>query len=108
MRAFEITYAGYDEHQRGMETYWSLRWLMQEGVKELDATVLRENLVRAEGLPLVFRVPSLPEAVANGRVRLAVKSIDLLERTIECLYRETLTKDDAAVAAIAADPLEKA
>ena len=108
MRAFEITYAGYDEQQRGMETYWSLRWLMQEGVKELDATVLRENLVRAEGLPLVFRVPSLPEAAANGRVRLAVKSIDLIERTIECLYREALTKDDAAGAAIAADPLEKA
>jgi len=59
-------------------------------------------------LPLVFRVPSLPEAAANGRVRLAVKSIDLIERTIECLYREALTRDDAAGAAIAADPLEKA
>jgi exoribonuclease-2 len=108
MRAFEITYAGYDEHQRGMETYWSLRWLMQEGVKELEATVLRENLVRAEGLPLVFRVPSLPEAATNARVRLAVKSIDLLERTIECVYRDTLAKDEAAVAAVAANPSEKA
>jgi len=78
LRAFEITYAGYDEHQRGMETYWSLRWLMQEGVKELDAVVLRENLVRADGLPLVFRVSSMPEVAANARVRLAVKSIDLL------------------------------
>src|SRR4029077_14263691 len=54
MRAFEITYAGYDEHQRGMETYWSLRWLVQESVQELEATVLRENAVRAEGLPLTF------------------------------------------------------
>jgi exoribonuclease-2 len=108
MRAFEITYAGYDEHQRGMETYWSLRWLMQEGVKELEATVLRENLVRAEGLPLVFRVPSLPEAATNARVRLAVKSIDLLERTIECVYRDTLAKDEPAVAAVAANPSEKA
>ena len=108
MRAFEITYAGYDEHQRGMETYWSLRWLVQEGVTELDATVIRENLVRADGLPLVFRVPSLPETAAGVRVRLAVKSIDLLERTIECIYRETLTQDDVAVTAIAADPSEKA
>ena len=108
MRAFEITYAGYDEHQRGMETYWSLRWLMQEGVKELAATVLRENLVRAESLPLVFRVSSLPEVAAGTRVRLSVKSIDLLERTIECIYRETLTQDDLAVTEIAADPSEKA
>lgn len=108
MRAFEITYAGYDEHQRGMETYWSLRWLMQEGMKELDAAVVRENLVRVDGLPLVFRVPSLPEAAAGARVRLAVKSIDLLERTIECTYRETLTRDDIAATAIAADPSEKA
>jgi len=108
MRAFEITYAGYDEHQRGMETYWSLRWLVQEDVKELDATVLRENLVRVEGLPLVFRVPSLPEAAANRRVRLTVKSIDLLERTIDCTYRETVTQDDRTVAAVAADPSEKA
>ena len=108
MRAFEITYAGYDEHQRGMETYWSLRWLMQEDMKELDATVVRENLVRVDGLPLVFRVPSLPETVAGVRVRLAVKSIDLLERTIECTYRETRTQDDTAVTVIAADPSEKA
>ncbi|HZE59558.1 MAG TPA: RNB domain-containing ribonuclease [Burkholderiales bacterium] len=107
MRAFEITYAGYDEHQRGMETYWSLRWLIQEGVQELEATVLRENVVRAEGLPLVFRVPSLPETAPNARVRLAVKSVDLLERVLDCTYRETLPKANATLA-IAADPAEKA
>jgi exoribonuclease-2 len=108
MRAFEITYAGYDEHQRGMETYWSLRWLMQEAAKEIDATVLRENLVRVDGLPLVFRVPSLPEAAANARVRLGVKSIDLIERTLDCTYRESLAQDDAAATAVAANPSEKA
>ena len=107
MRAFELTYAGYDEHQRGMEAYWSLRWLMQEGAKELDAIVLRENVVRAERLPLVFRVPSLPDTAPNARVRLGVKSIDLLERVIECTYRETLAQASAALA-VAADPAEKA
>ena len=108
LRAFEVTYAGYEEHQRGMETYWSLRWLAQEGVRELEASVVRENLVRADGLPLVFRVPSLPEAPASAQVRLAVKSIDLLERTIECTYRETLTQHDTEATAIAANPPEKA
>src|SRR5258708_8541966 len=90
MRAFEITYAGYDEHQRGMETYWGLRWLIQEGVQELEATVLRENVVRVEGLPLVFRVPSLPETAPNRRVRPAGQSVDLPEPGVDCTYPATL------------------
>ena len=107
MRAFELTYAGYDEHQRGMETYWSLRWLVQEGIQQLEAAVLRENVVRVEGLPLVFRVPSLPDTAPGARVRLAVKSVDLLERVLECTYRETLPQGNAALA-VAADSAEKA
>ena len=53
LRAFEVTYARYDEHQRAMETYWSLRWLLQEEISPIEAVVLRENLVRIDGLPLV-------------------------------------------------------
>jgi exoribonuclease-2 len=108
MRAFEITYAGYDEHQRGMETYWSLRWLMQEGRREIEGTVLRESVVRVEGLPLVVRVPSMPEVAVGARVRLGVKSIDLLERVIECTYRETVAPGATALAETAADSGEKA
>jgi exoribonuclease-2 len=108
LRAFELTYARYDEHQRAMETYWSLRWLLQENIREVDGTVLRENLVRLEGLPLVVRVPSLPDVASGARVRLAVKSIDFLERVIDCTYRETLPGSVAALTEAAADPNEKA
>jgi len=105
MRAFELTAARYDEHQRAMETYWSLRWLLQESVRDIEAAVLRENLVRLEGLPLFVRVPSLPETAAPGaRVRLAVREVNLLERTVDCVYRETLP--GAALAE--AEPGEKA
>ena len=108
MRSFELTSARYDEHQRAMETYWSLRWLLQEKVHEIDAVVLRENLVRLEGLPLYLRVPSLPETVVPpARVRLAVREVDLLERTLDCVYRQTLP-GGAALAEAAADPGEKA
>jgi exoribonuclease II len=88
LRAFELTHARYDEHQRGMETYWSLRWLLQEGTREVSALVLRENLVRVEGLPLVVRVGSLPECPAGTRVRLGIDSIDLLERSLAASFRE--------------------
>jgi exoribonuclease-2 len=90
LRAFEVTYARYDEHQRAMETYWSLRWLEQEAIRSLDAVVLRENLVRVEGLPLVMRVPSLPMLESGTRVRLEIGQMDFLECTISTAYRETL------------------
>jgi exoribonuclease II len=90
LRAFEVTYARYDEHQRAMETYWSLRWLQQEEAKTIDGTVLRENLLRLDGLPLVTRVSSLPALEPGTRVRLDVGTIDLIERTFGATYRETL------------------
>lgn len=97
LRAFEVTYARLDEHQRGMETFWALRWLLQEKVEFIDAVVLRENLVRMDGLPLVVRVASLPEVEAGARVRLKVQGIDLLERSATFAYRETLGRAPASV-----------
>jgi len=90
LRAFEITYARYDEHQRAMETYWALRWLLQEEVTSTAGVVLRENIVRLDGLPLAIRVPSLPALEPNTRVRLQIEQVDLLERSLACTYRGSL------------------
>ncbi len=93
LRAFETTYARYDEHQRAMENYWCLRWLRQEEIEEIDAVVLRENLVRLAGLPLVARVPSLPALEPGARVRLRIDAVDLLERSLACSVRAVLGTD---------------
>ena len=90
LRAFEVTCAGYDEHQRAMEHYWCLRWLIQERLTEAEGVVLRENLVRFDRLPLAVRVPSLPELDAGTRVRLALGPPDLIGRTLACSWQETL------------------
>jgi exoribonuclease-2 len=90
LRAFEVATARYEEHQRALEHYWCLRWLEQEGVREAEGVVLRENLVRFERLPLAVRVPSLPELAPGTRVRLEIVKFDLLERTLECAWRATL------------------
>ena len=90
LRAFEVTHARYDEYQRAMEQYWCLRWLLQEEVGEVDAVLLRENLVRFERLPLAVRVPSLPALAPGTHVRLAVESVDLLDCRLELAYRGTL------------------
>jgi exoribonuclease-2 len=87
LRAFEVVGARYDEHQRAMEHYWCLRWLEQEKVTEAEATVLRENLVRFDRLPLVVRVPSLPELEPGTRVRLGVEAPDFIERQVNCVWR---------------------
>ena len=96
LRDFEVTTAGYDEQQRAMEHYWCLRWLAQERVAQADGVVLRENLVRLDGLPLAVRVPSLPVLDAGTRVRLALAAPDLIERTLACTWRETLGQDTPA------------
>ena len=56
----------------------------------LEGLVLRENLLRVEGLPLVMRVSSLPALDPGTRVRLEVAGIDLIERNLLLTYRETL------------------
>ena len=83
---FEVTYAQYAEFQNRMEHYWCLRWLLQEQLTETTATVLRENLVRFDALPLVLRVADLPALAPETRVRLRKGRIDLLEATLEVHY----------------------
>ena len=83
---FEATYSHYAEFQDRMEHYWCLRWLLQEGVTEATARVIRENLVRFEQLPLVMRVADLPPQPADTMVRIAIGRIDLLAATLECRY----------------------
>jgi len=98
MRDFELTYAAYAEYQRGMERYWCLRWLQQEGLKEIAATVRREQLVKVDHLPLMVRVPSLPELEPGQRVLLSIGDIDLLGREAELRYQATLGDDSPAEA----------
>lgn len=90
MRDFDLTYSAYADFQRQMERYWCLRWLQQEGVQTIEATLRRENLVKLDHLPLLQRVPSVPELAPGQRVRLSVETIDLLTLELGCRYLETL------------------
>ena len=83
LRDFEAAYEIYGEYQRTMERYWSLRWLLQEKAATITGTVIRENLVRLDDLPLVQRVPALTGAAAGAAVQLAVGAVDLLELTVQ-------------------------
>jgi len=90
MRDFESAHDAYGEFQRNMERYWCLRWLIQENVATVPATVIRESLARFDELPLVTRVPSLPALDPGTRVELAVSGIDLLDLTLRCEFKRRL------------------
>ena len=93
LRDFELAYDAYAGFQRNMERYWCLRWLEQEGVHELAATVIRDNLVRLDRLPLVIRVPSLRDAAVDERVRIALSRIDLWELTVHGDFESKVSAD---------------
>ena len=76
--AFDAAYAAYNGFQQGIERYWTLRWLEQQGATELEAAVMKDGLVRAETLPLVFRLPGTESLPRGSRVRARITGMDLL------------------------------
>jgi exoribonuclease-2 len=76
--AFDAAYSAYGDFQHGIERYWSLVWLSQQGITELDASVMKEGLVRAETLPLVFKALGCESLPRGTRVRVRLTGIDRL------------------------------
>ena len=76
--SFDTAYADYNGFQSGIERYWALRYLMQNDVQELDACLVKEGLVRADVLPLVFRASGAESLPRGARVRVRVQGCDLL------------------------------
>jgi exoribonuclease-2 len=100
VRDFELAYDAYNDFQRRMERYWMLRWLQQENCYEVIASVIRDDLVRFETLPMVTRAPSVAGVAAGARVRLAISAIDLLDISFHAELVDVL---DAVPAAVPAD-----
>ena len=91
MRGFEIAYEAYAEFQRNMERYWCLRWLIQESRNTVMATVIRENLVRFDDLPITTRIASLPELPPDSTVELKISAIDFLDLTFHGEFVRQIT-----------------
>ena len=91
--AFDGAYSAYNDFQNGIERWWTLRYLEQNAVTELDAVVMKDGLVRAETLPLVFRLPGTESWPRGARVRGRITGIDLL--TME-LHANVLARLDLA------------
>ncbi len=75
---FEAAYSAYNGFQSAIERYWTLKHLAQEGIAELDAAVMKDGLVRADTLPLVFRAIGAEALPRGARVRVRLTGTDLL------------------------------
>ena len=96
IRDFDAAYVLYNEFQRNMERYWCLRWLLQENIQQAEAMVLRENLVKLVHIPLVSRIPSLPELPPNTRVILEIGEIDLLDLNFNARFISAVEEEATA------------
>jgi len=95
--SFDAAYGAYNDFQSGIERYWTLQYLAQHEMQELDATVMKEGLVRADALPLVFRAVGAERLPRGARVRVRITGADLL--TLD-LHASTLQRlDDPATPA---------
>ena len=94
LRDFDATYTAYADFQRQMENYWSLVYIQQEQLHELNAVLLKEDLVRIEGLPLTARAHGIPiDIPPKTRIRLAVTQLDTERQLLELKYMNVLLPD---------------
>ncbi|MDQ6627414.1 MAG: RNB domain-containing ribonuclease [Pseudomonadota bacterium] len=101
---FEAAYSAYNGFQSAIERYWSLQLLRQHGSQELDATVMKDGLVRAETLPLVFRAIGAEALPRGAPVRVRIGAIDLLTLDLQASVVARLGTDTAASVDAAGDP----
>ncbi|MET0266746.1 MAG: RNB domain-containing ribonuclease [Duganella sp.] len=92
---FDAAYAAYGDHQSTMERYWCLRWLGQENARQVDAVVLKDEVLRLADIPLIIRLPGMPSVARGATVKLDILRWDELELSIEARLLEIPVADPA-------------
>jgi exoribonuclease-2 len=98
--AFDAAYASYNEFQQSMERYWCLRWLGQENARQVEAVVLKDEVLRLVEIPLVIRLPGTPQVARGVQVKLDIVRWDEVDLSLEARLLEVATAapDEAALA----------
>lgn len=96
--AFDAAYTAYNQFQNGMERYWTLHYLQQHALSEITATVIKDNLVRADTLPLVLPVLGADGLPRGAQVRVRLGAIDDISLDISGTVIERLDQTAPAAA----------
>ncbi|MFN5348490.1 MAG: ribonuclease catalytic domain-containing protein [Polaromonas sp.] len=87
---FDAAYGAYNGYQSGIERYWTLKYLQQNGITELVATAFKDNLVRADDLPLVLPASGALGLPRGAKVRVKLGEIDEITLDITSAVMERL------------------
>jgi exoribonuclease-2 len=93
---FDAAYAAYGDHQANMERYWCLRWLGQEDRRQVEAVVLKDEVLRLVDIPLIIRLPGMPSVARGAQVKLDILRWDEVDLTIEARILEIPTTEAVA------------
>jgi exoribonuclease-2 len=86
--AFDGAYAAYAEFQSAMERYWCLRWLAQQQARQVEAVVLKEEIVRLVEIPLVLKLSGMTPLARGTQVRLDLLRWDEVDLSVEARLLE--------------------
>lgn len=114
---FDAAYGAYNACQAGMERFWTLKHLQQEGITELTATIFKDGpgglLARADDIPLVLPVVGGQGLARGSRVRVKLGEIDEITLDVAGTVVERLDAPPADASAeedegeeLAAGPIE--
>jgi exoribonuclease-2 len=93
---FDAAYAAYGDHQTNMERYWCLRWLGQENARQVEAVVLKDEVLRLVDIPLIIRLPGMPSVARGAQVKIDILRWDEVDLSIEARILEIPTTEAVA------------
>ena len=103
---FEEAYSAYNAHQGAMERYWTLQYVTQNAITDLVGTVFKDNMFRADNLPLVLPIMGAQGLPRGAQVRVRLGVPDLITLDINGTVVERLDRDDSDTVADPSDDSE--
>ncbi len=105
--AFDGAYTAYNGYQASMERFWTLQYLKQHNIQELQASVFKvfpgqPALARADALPLVLPILNGGDLPKGARVLLRLSAIDDISLDVSATLLQIL-QDSQDTAADATD-----
>ncbi len=98
--SFDAAYSAYNDFQNAMERFWVLKYLQQNSITEVDATLFKDNLVRADQLPLVLPVTGAQGLPRGARLRVRLGAIDLVALDVHGTALERLDAESPMTGAL--------
>ena len=95
---FDAAYSAYNGYQGAIERFWTLKYVQQNGITELVATVFKDNMARADELPLVLPVLGAQDLPRGAKVRVKLGEIDEVALDVKGTVIERLDSAPEAVA----------